>query len=71
MSSGGPAPIHQRMLCSYLTTEGADLLRRSEQEPDRMEERMLSGLTSLQISGLREVMSQRVHNLSSAGASYS
>lgn len=64
-----PDPTHQRILCNYLTAEGAEVLRRCEEEADRMEARMLSGLTASQIAGLREVMSRCVHNLSSTDAS--
>jgi DNA-binding MarR family transcriptional regulator len=58
-----PDPDKQRVLRNYLTDAGLDVLARCEGAADRIEERMLAGLSRSQIARLREMMTGCVQNL--------
>ena len=59
-----PDPNSKRILRNYLAEPGVDVLRRCEEEADAMEDRMLAGLSPLQVSLMREAMALCIHNLS-------
>lgn len=54
---------HQRILRNYLTAAGEEVLARSEDAADRVEEQMIAGLSDAMVEDLREAMEACIKNL--------
>lgn len=52
-----------RVLHIYLTEAGEDVLSRGQEAADQLEERMVAGLTEVQVHSLRDAMDACVRNL--------
>lgn len=61
-----PDPDNQRVLRNYLADAGHDALARCDEAADRIEERMLAGLSRSQVSRLRDTMTGCIRNLASS-----
>jgi len=58
-----PDTRNPRVLHLYLTEAGEGVLARSQEAADRLEERMVTGLSEAQVRALRDAMDTCVRNL--------
>ena len=58
-----PDSENQRILRNYLTSQGEEKLARGQEVADRLEQRMVEGLTEEQVRCLRDAMDVCVRNL--------